>query len=149
MGQNNSQVVRVTFEPDSGALPPMEAQIISVEVVCIGMGEFDDNFIWEVDGVLHNLSFRLQGHVGAPAFNLETEDFDFGNVSYGIECTKQLRLQNTSPDDLSFCFHIEKCEDCSCDYRVVPEASLLHPDVSVRSMYVNLYLKNKYLLYEH
>jgi hypothetical protein len=132
MGQKNSQVVRVTIEPDSGALPPMESQTISVEVVCISMGEFDESFIWEIDGVLHNLSFRLRGHVAAPGFNLETKDFDFGNVSYGIECIKQLRLQNTSPVDLSFCFQIEKCENILCDYKVIPEACLLHPDVCIR-----------------
>lgn len=107
----------------------MEAEIISIEAVCTAMGQFDESFLWEVDGVLQNLSVNLRGCVGAPQFDLDAQIVDFGGVSYGIENVKQIKVHNSSPSPLLFSFRVPKEEGCPSIYSTNPESCLLQPEV--------------------
>ncbi|KAI5082267.1 hypothetical protein GOP47_0002010 [Adiantum capillus-veneris] len=128
MSPLSSEIINFTFNPSSGALPPMEVETIFVEAVCNAMGKFDEKFLWEVDGVLQNLSLKFHGNVGPPEFHLNAKVVDFGDVSYGVGCVKQIELHNASPSPLLFIFQIHKEEDDTSLYSANPESCLIQPE---------------------
>ncbi|KAH7442763.1 hypothetical protein KP509_02G000200 [Ceratopteris richardii] len=125
MNPRRSGIINFTFHPSSGTLPSREVEIIHVEAVCVAMGEFREKFLWEVNGVLQNLSLVFLGLIGAPEFYLNTKKVNFGNVSYGIECVSQIEVKNASPLPLVFSFQIDKEESDPSNYSTNPSSYLL------------------------
>ncbi|KAJ7536387.1 hypothetical protein O6H91_12G067600 [Diphasiastrum complanatum] len=120
-----SSNVECIFKPDTGYLEPSEYQAIKIQVSGKSMGIFNEIFFFEIKDAVNTLKLTLRGHVNGPAFNLSVKDVNFGCVSCGLPCTRDIQLRNDSPVSLKFKFRM--CSKTSSGFSVSPDLFIVRP----------------------
>ena len=75
------------FSPTEGSLQPGESQLINIVFESDVLGEFSENFRFNLQGNEDMLISQIKGHVVGPTFH-----FDCSNIDFGIVMILQLVL---------------------------------------------------------
>ncbi|XP_078527074.1 hydrocephalus-inducing protein homolog isoform X2 [Lissotriton helveticus] len=91
-----------TFDPNEGIVLPGGHQAIQISFSTSILGEFNEEFKFEIDGSPVSISFTICGCVIGPTFHFSVPALNFGDVSFGFPCTLKVSLHNTSLVPLTF-----------------------------------------------
>ena len=72
-----------TFAPSSGVVHPGKLQAIQISFRSNELGEFDEEFRWQIEGAPRPLTLGIRGVVIGPTFQFDQTQLKFGTVSYG------------------------------------------------------------------
>ncbi|PAA50321.1 hypothetical protein BOX15_Mlig000423g3, partial [Macrostomum lignano] len=100
---SNSQFAKCfQFHPDDGIVSPGGHQAIHIRFCSAMLGDFDENFHFQLEGSPDTLSVNFRGSVIGPTFHFETPELRFGPVSLGFPATQTVMLNNTSLIPMDF-----------------------------------------------
>ncbi|XP_065519872.1 hydrocephalus-inducing protein-like, partial [Lathamus discolor] len=85
-----------TFGPREGMLLPFDHQAIWISFNASVVGQFTEEFQFNVKGSPEPLTLTVSGCVTGPAFHFNVSSLRFGEVSFGFPRTLCCRLTNTS-----------------------------------------------------
>ncbi|XP_025115052.1 hydrocephalus-inducing protein-like isoform X4 [Pomacea canaliculata] len=91
-----------SFNPAEGIVMPGGHQAIQIAFSSSHLGDFSEEFSFQVDGLPDNLKVTLKGSVIGPTFQFDVPKLKFGIVSYGFKHSKTCTLMNTSLVPMSF-----------------------------------------------
>lgn len=106
---NNNDTKQMTVSPARGILDLKETSNITVTFCASKVGELSESVSCELVGSDRILIVRLKAIVILPTFLVDTEEIDFGIVSYSFEATKSIRVTNTS--DIFFYISLSIAEE--------------------------------------
>ena len=84
------------FSPQAGTLAVGDTHVIDIDFTSEVLGEFSEQFTFNLRGSSETLSVHFKGHVVGPTFHFDAEELDFGRVSFEFLHSKNLCLYNTS-----------------------------------------------------
>ncbi|KAL3860158.1 hypothetical protein ACJMK2_010318 [Sinanodonta woodiana] len=90
------------FNPAEGIVMPGGHQAIQVTFSSPYLGDFSEDFYFQVDGSPEQLKIRFSGSVIGPTFQFDVSRLKFGTVSYGFRNTQTCTLMNTSLVPMTF-----------------------------------------------
>lgn len=73
-----------SFSPSSGVLEPGAFQAIDVTFSSPHLGDFSEDFFWEVEGLPYQHKLNFRGCVIGPTFHFDVPRLKFGTISYGM-----------------------------------------------------------------
>ncbi|KAK3085440.1 hypothetical protein FSP39_003318 [Pinctada imbricata] len=91
-----------SFNPAEGIVMPGGHQAIQISFTSPYLGDFLEEFSFQVDGQPETLKVTFMGSVIGPTFQFDTPMLKFGTVSYGFLNTQTCMLQNTSLVPMKF-----------------------------------------------
>ncbi|XP_069073573.1 hydrocephalus-inducing protein homolog [Pleurodeles waltl] len=91
-----------TFDPNEGIVLPGGHQAIQISFSTTILGEFNEEFKFEIDGSPEPISFTIRGCVIGPTFHFSVPALNFGDMSFGFPRTLKVSLHNTSLVPLTF-----------------------------------------------
>ncbi|NWW42685.1 HYDIN protein, partial [Pedionomus torquatus] len=91
-----------TFLPDDGIILPDELQAIQISFSSTILGNFTEEFRFNVNGTPEPVTLTIRGCVIGPTFHFSVPSLHFGDVSFGFPRTLSCRLTNTSLVPMSF-----------------------------------------------
>ncbi|XP_064242899.1 hydrocephalus-inducing protein homolog isoform X1 [Passer domesticus] len=95
-----------TFQPQEGIVAPSTLQAISVSFCPTILGQFEEEFCFDVSESPEPVTFTIRGYVMGPTFHFDVSALDFGDVSFGFPRTLNCCLFNTSLTPISFHLYI-------------------------------------------
>ncbi|KAJ3159463.1 hypothetical protein HDU86_001781 [Geranomyces michiganensis] len=107
------------FTPDCGTLAVGEQALLAIDFHPDALGEFAEEFTWDLEGAPEPLTLGLKGHVVGPCFHFSAPEINFERVSYGFESVRQFELVNTSQISMSYHLRIPPSENGKQDEFVV------------------------------
>ncbi|XP_064496777.1 hydrocephalus-inducing protein homolog, partial [Pseudopipra pipra] len=87
-----------TFRPQQGIIPPSGLQPIQIPFSSTTLGEFKEEFHFNVAECPKPVTLTIRGHVTGLSLHFSTGGLDFNDVSFGFPQTLSCRLINTSVD---------------------------------------------------
>ncbi|NWR05597.1 HYDIN protein, partial [Paradoxornis webbianus] len=90
------------FVPEEGLIAPGGIQTIQISFSATALGRFEEQFQFRVAGSPTPVILTIKGRVTGQALRFDTDELDFGDISFGFPYTKTCRLTNTSPMPLTF-----------------------------------------------
>ncbi|GMH35419.1 hypothetical protein BSKO_03287 [Bryopsis sp. KO-2023] len=136
------------FEPDHGSLVAGQVQIIKVNLMSDILGAFHQTFRWEILSSSKPLILEFIGRVVGPSFQVDSNELDFGIVSYGFRYTKQFNLKNTSEIPMRFNWHIPNDSNEAPEFNICPKSGMILPmgkqnlSIDFTSQTVQVYTKD-------
>jgi hydrocephalus-inducing protein len=94
------------FTPDEGLLQPGELQAIEISFQSSVLGEFCEEFVWNVNRATEPLKLTIQGRVIGPTFRFNVPLLDFKVISYGFVSSKEIMILNTSEIPLKYSLRV-------------------------------------------
>ncbi|KAM9269036.1 LOW QUALITY PROTEIN: hydrocephalus-inducing protein homolog [Cariama cristata] len=91
-----------TFLPREGIILPDGLQVIQISFSSTTLGQFTEEFRFNVDGSCEPVTLTIRGCVIGPTFHFNVPSLRFGDVSFGFPCTLSCRLTNTSLVPMTF-----------------------------------------------
>ncbi|XP_053937812.1 hydrocephalus-inducing protein homolog [Cuculus canorus] len=85
-----------TFLPQEGLISPNRLQIIKISFSSTILGEFTEEFRFNVNGSPEPVTLTIRGCVTGPLVHFDVPSLSFGDVSFGFPSTLSCRLINTS-----------------------------------------------------
>jgi adenylate kinase family enzyme len=122
---------KFSFFPQSGTLAPVQSQKIGIEFLSNVIGQFDEKFVWKVDGRTQDLVLNFRGQVIGPSFQIDVNEIDFGTVSFNFVNTKIIHLTNTC--EIPMKFNLRVPEDGTLlqrEFSLIPQSGTINPDSS-------------------
>ncbi|NWR29398.1 HYDIN protein, partial [Tachuris rubrigastra] len=98
-----------TFLPRQGIVPPNGLQPIQISFTSTTLGEFYEEFHFNVTAAPQPVTFAIRGQVTGLSLHFSTGGLDFNDVSFGFPHTLSCRLINTSVVPITF--HLRIPED--------------------------------------
>ncbi|XP_027525909.1 hydrocephalus-inducing protein-like [Corapipo altera] len=98
-----------TFLPQQGIIPPNGLQPIQISFSSSTLGEFEEEFHFNVLESPKPVTLTIRGHVTGLSLHFSTGGLDFNDVSFGFPQTLSCRLINTSVVPITF--HLRVPED--------------------------------------
>ncbi|XP_073461747.1 hydrocephalus-inducing protein homolog [Aquarana catesbeiana] len=95
-----------TFTPSEGIVLPDGHQAIHISLCCSILGEFSEEFHFNVDGAPEVITLTVRGCVIGPTFHFSVPGLHFGDVSFGFSHTLTCSLNNTSLVPMSFSLRV-------------------------------------------
>ncbi|XP_039554354.1 hydrocephalus-inducing protein-like, partial [Passer montanus] len=95
-----------TFQPQEGIVAPSTLQAISVSFCPTILGQFEEEFCFDVSESPEPVTFTIRGYVMGPTFHFDVSALDFGDVSFGFPRTLNCCLFNTSLTPMVFHLYI-------------------------------------------
>ncbi|KAM6324924.1 hydrocephalus-inducing protein homolog [Podargus strigoides] len=95
-----------TFLPQEGIIVPGGLQVIRISFSSTILGQFREEFRFNVDGSPEPVTLTIRGCVIAPTFHFDVPSLHFGDVSFGFPHTLLCRLTNTSLVPMTFSLRI-------------------------------------------
>ncbi|XP_029646623.2 hydrocephalus-inducing protein-like [Octopus sinensis] len=95
-----------TFNPNNGVVQPGGHQAIRVKFQGSSLGDFDEVFKFQVEGLPQPVELKFRGSVIGPTFHFDVAQLEFGNVSYGFQYMKTFQMHNTSLIPMNFRLHV-------------------------------------------
>jgi hypothetical protein len=83
-----------TLTPSEAMLEPSEIAVITMRFKASILGEIDEDFLFDVEGVPAPLRLRVCGRVVGPKMHFDTEGINFGIVAFGFVASHTLTLIN-------------------------------------------------------
>ncbi|CAH1779299.1 unnamed protein product [Owenia fusiformis] len=93
---------RFSFNPSEGIVMPDGHQAIQVTFNSPILGDFSEDFYFQIDGSPEKLKLTFSGSVIGPTFQFDKPKLDFKMVSYGFISGLTCTLQNTSLVPMTF-----------------------------------------------
>ncbi|KAL7750642.1 hypothetical protein RI367_003984 [Sorochytrium milnesiophthora] len=93
---------RFQFEPDQGVLDPGARRLIRIRFAPVLLGDFFEEFSWDIQGALAPLRLSFRGRVIGPTFQFDVSALDFGHCSLGFRHRNSFGVINTSEIPMSF-----------------------------------------------
>ncbi|XP_066051005.1 hydrocephalus-inducing protein homolog [Chamaea fasciata] len=90
------------FVPEEGLIAPGGIQTIQISLDAAVLGRFEEPFQFRVAGSPTPVILTIEGCVVGPTLHFDTDELDFGDISFGFPCTKTCRLTNTSRVPVTF-----------------------------------------------
>ncbi|XP_066051026.1 LOW QUALITY PROTEIN: hydrocephalus-inducing protein homolog [Chamaea fasciata] len=84
------------FVPEEGLIAPGGIQTIQISLDAAVLGRFEEPFQFRVAGSPTPVILTIEGCVVGPTLHFDTDELDFGDISFGFPYTKTCRLTNTS-----------------------------------------------------
>lgn len=94
------------FYPTEGHLMPGHSEKVEIIFESDILGEFSENFRFNLQGNEDMLVCQIKGHVVGPTFHFDCSNIDFGVVSYDYLHESKLRLVNSSKISMIFNLHV-------------------------------------------
>ncbi|RXM33054.1 Hydrocephalus-inducing protein [Acipenser ruthenus] len=91
-----------SFIPSEGMVLPGGYQAIEVSFSSSIVGDFQEEFLFSIDGNPQNISVTFRGCVIGPTFHFNVPVLNFGDVSFGFPHTLTCCLHNTSLVPMTF-----------------------------------------------
>lgn len=91
-----------SFNPAEGIVMPGGHQAVHVAFTSPYLGDFSEEFNFQVDGSPEKQKVTFKGSVIGPTFQFDVPKLKFGMVSYGFKHTQTCTLMNTSLVPMSF-----------------------------------------------
>ena len=116
------------FEPSAGMLEVGQKQTIKVSFSSDVLGDFNEDFGWQLQGTPQPLTLTMRGKVIGPTFHLDEEMLDFQRVSVAFVNSRAFNLFNTS--DIPFRFHMRVPGDgagVKKEFAVTPSTGTILP----------------------
>ncbi|NXK33470.1 HYDIN protein, partial [Piprites chloris] len=98
-----------TFQPQQGIVPPHGILPIQIFFSSTTLGEFYEEFQFDVTASPKPVNLNIRGHVTGLSLHFSTGGLDFNNVSFGFPHTMSCRLINNSVVPITF--HLRIPED--------------------------------------
>ncbi|XP_064495672.1 hydrocephalus-inducing protein homolog [Pseudopipra pipra] len=98
-----------TFRPQQGIIPPSGLQPIQISFSSTTLGEFKEEFHFNVAECPKPVTLTIRGHVTGLSLHFSTGGLDFNDVSFGFPQTLSCHLINTSVVPITF--HLRIPED--------------------------------------
>ncbi|CAM6101477.1 unnamed protein product [Calypogeia fissa] len=98
------------FDPENGSIPVGEIQKIRVTLFCNERVKFEEHFKWVIRDSVNFAPILFRGQIGNPSVVVEPLALDFGLVSYGFDCFRELRITNNSNVPLHFKLTLDELE---------------------------------------
>ncbi|XP_064641495.1 hydrocephalus-inducing protein-like isoform X2 [Lineus longissimus] len=95
-----------TFNPAEGIVMPDGHQAIQMTFKSPVLGEFEEEFEFQIDGSPENSKLCFKGSVIGPTFHFDTHKLKFGPVSYGFKNTQFCTLHNSSLVPMTYTLRI-------------------------------------------
>ncbi|XP_056381391.1 hydrocephalus-inducing protein homolog isoform X5 [Hyla sarda] len=95
-----------TFTPSEGIILPDGNQAVQISLSCNILGEFRENFNFNVDGSPNDVVLTIRGCIIGPTFHFSVPALHFGDVSFGFPQTLSCSLSNTSLVPMSFSLRV-------------------------------------------
>lgn len=90
------------FNPSEGIVMPDGHQAVQITFKSEVLGEFREEFDFQIDGLPEPHKLRVVGNVIGPTFHFDIPKLRFGTVSYGFPSTQTCKLTNTSLVPMQF-----------------------------------------------
>jgi hydrocephalus-inducing protein len=119
---------KFSFQPSKGSLGVSQKEHVKVSFSSDVLGEFNEEFEWNLQGTLRPLRLSLRGKVIGPTFHLDEQTLDFKRVSVAFLNTRCFHLFNTA--DIPFRFHMRVPGDgilLKKEFEVVPSTGTILP----------------------
>lgn len=100
---------------------------LKIDFCCDVLGEFAEEFIWELEGSPVPLLLLVRGKIMAPAFHFNQTDINFGSIAYGFPAKGLVELTNASDITMTFLLDFPHKEGAEGDMIMHPRESLLSP----------------------
>eukprot|EP00755_Sulcionema_specki_P012495 Sspe_Gene.8383::Locus_2861_Transcript_1_1_Confidence_1.000_Length_14125::g.8383::m.8383/K17570/HYDIN; hydrocephalus-inducing protein len=116
------------FVPSHGTVAPGESEVIRIVFCSDIIGILNEAFHFHIQGANDDLVLHFKGRVIGPTFHFDTEEIDFGNVSYNFMHRRTFSLVNTS--EIPMRFHLRVPEDSqgrAREFEIVPANGLVLP----------------------
>ncbi|NXF39877.1 HYDIN protein, partial [Nyctibius bracteatus] len=91
-----------TFLPQKGTVSPHGLQVIKISFSSTILGQFTEEFRFNVNGSPEPVTLTIRGCVIGPTFHFNVPSLSFGDVSFGFPRTLSCRLTNTSLVPMTF-----------------------------------------------
>ncbi|XP_051658043.1 hydrocephalus-inducing protein homolog [Manacus candei] len=91
-----------TFRPQQGIIPPSGLQPIQISFSSTSLGEFKEEFHFNVAECPKPVTLTIRGHVTGLSLHFSTGGLDFNDVSFGFPQTLSCHLINTSVVPITF-----------------------------------------------
>nr|XP_056718300.1 hydrocephalus-inducing protein homolog [Euleptes europaea] len=103
---------RFNFQPNEGIILPGGHQAIQITFSSTILGEFCEEFQFNVNGSPQPVNLTIRGCVIGPTFHFNIPSLNFGDVSYGFPHTLSCCLSNTSLVPMTFSLRVpgDGCE---------------------------------------
>ncbi|NXS29791.1 HYDIN protein, partial [Pomatostomus ruficeps] len=111
-----------TFLPQEGIVAPDSLQAIRISFCPTVLGEFKEEFSFNVTESPKPVTLTIRGFVMGPTFHFDVPALHFGDVSFGFPCTLKCCLCNTSLAPMTISLHIP--EDGSGEPSVCSSAQI-------------------------
>lgn len=96
------------FEPSATVITPDNYQAVQITFYSEQLGQFKENFLFEIEGNPNPLIITVSGQVIGPTFYFDQAQLKYGLVSYGFQTTLSCHLFNTSLVPMPFRLHIDQ-----------------------------------------
>ena len=94
------------FNPSEGIVMPDGHQAIQITFSSAVLGEFKEEFLFQIDGSPHKLKLVFSGIVIGPTFHFDVPKLKFGTVSYGFTSTQTCTVVNTALVPMKFTLRV-------------------------------------------
>ncbi|KAH6588049.1 hypothetical protein BASA50_010912 [Batrachochytrium salamandrivorans] len=130
---------KFTFFPTEGSIDVGQKCVISITFCSNVLGDFLEDFHWNIEGSTCPLILSFKGSVIGPTFRFDPPILDFGKIAYGFPASRVLHLHNTSHISMKFSLRISAPEvdlaevgfQISSDCGEVPALSSIQISVSI------------------
>ena len=115
------------FKPSHGTVPPGESQTIGIAFCSDVIGILNEAFHFHIQGSRTDLGLYFKGRVIGPTFHFDTDEIDFGNVSYNFLHRRMFSLVNTSEIPMQFRLRIPEDQGREREFTSAPQQGLVLP----------------------
>eukprot|EP01064_Diplonema_japonicum_P013676 TRINITY_DN21214_c0_g1_i2.p1 TRINITY_DN21214_c0_g1~~TRINITY_DN21214_c0_g1_i2.p1 ORF type:complete len:4615 (+),score=1185.39 TRINITY_DN21214_c0_g1_i2:107-13846(+) len=115
------------FKPAHGTVPPGEAQTIQIVFCSDIIGILNETFHFHIQGSRTDLAIHFKGRVIGPTFHFDTDEIDFGNVSFNFMHRRSFHLVNTSEIPMRFRLRVPEDQGREKEFECIPNAGLVLP----------------------
>ncbi|KAI9141433.1 hypothetical protein BKA69DRAFT_1166800 [Paraphysoderma sedebokerense] len=115
------------FSPDRGILAGGQKEVIQITFQSDILGDFYEEFIWNIKGAPTPLQLAFSGRVIGPTFHFNVSEIEFGECAYGFHVQRMFDLVNTSPISMSYQFHMDEDSGDSKQFSIIPRRGEVGP----------------------
>ena len=114
---------KFSFKPSEGSIAAGEQKMIEITFCSDILGEFSEEFSWNLKGSTNPLTLSFKGNIMGPTFKFSSKYLDFGMISYGFPVSRKISLFNTSNIPMDYVLRVDNPEDVDqiVDFRIHPE----------------------------
>eukprot|EP01060_Flectonema_neradi_P033529 TRINITY_DN5651_c0_g1_i4.p1 TRINITY_DN5651_c0_g1~~TRINITY_DN5651_c0_g1_i4.p1 ORF type:complete len:4653 (+),score=840.28 TRINITY_DN5651_c0_g1_i4:145-14103(+) len=115
------------FKPSHGTVPPGQSQTIGIAFSSDIIGILNEAFYFHIQGSRDDLGLYFKGRVIGPTFHFDTDEIDFGNVSFNFLHRKVFSLVNTSEIPMQFRLRVPEDQGKEKEFTTAPQQGLVLP----------------------
>eukprot|EP01063_Lacrimia_lanifica_P026221 TRINITY_DN349_c0_g2_i1.p1 TRINITY_DN349_c0_g2~~TRINITY_DN349_c0_g2_i1.p1 ORF type:complete len:4697 (+),score=2083.13 TRINITY_DN349_c0_g2_i1:84-14174(+) len=115
------------FKPSHGTVAPGDSQAISIIFCSDRIGILNEVFHFHIQGSGNDLGIHIKGRVIGPTFHFDTDEIDFGNVSYNFMHRRAFHLVNTSEIPMKYRLRVPEDSTTEREFDPIPATGLVLP----------------------